>query len=72
MHADVAPLVLDWLRANDMRNADNLRYCLNILSSSGVSPEELGTLAKAKLSTGVDAEQRPRWYKEASRGGLPF
>ncbi len=62
LHADVAPLILDWLRANDMRNADNLRYCLNILSSSGVSPEELGTLAKAKLSTGVDAEQRPRWY----------
>ena len=62
LYADVAPLIADWLRANDMCNADNLRYCLNILSSSGVSPEELGTLAKAKLSAGVDAEQRPRWY----------
>lgn len=62
LHADVAPLTLDWLRANDMHNADNLRYCLNILSSSGTSPGELGDLAKAKLAAGVDAEQRPRWY----------
>lgn len=61
LHADVAPLILDWLRVNDMRNADNLRYCLNILSSSGTSPDELGDLAKAKLAAGVDAEQRPRW-----------
>jgi hypothetical protein len=49
LHAEVAPLIRDWLRSNDMRNADNLRYCLNILSSSGVSPGELGTLAQAKL-----------------------
>lgn len=62
LHAEVAPLILDWLRVNDMRNADNLRYCLNILSSSGLSPGELGDLAKVKLAAGVDAEQRPRWY----------
>ena len=62
LHADVAPLVLDWLRANDLRNSDNLRYCLNILSSSGVLPHELGELAKTKLEGGVDVEQRPRWY----------
>jgi hypothetical protein len=62
LHADVAPLILDWLRTNDMRNADNLRYCLNVLSSSGVEPSDLGDLARAKLSGGADAEQRPRWY----------
>lgn len=62
LHAEVAPLIIDWLRANDMRNADNLRYCLNILSSSGIAPAELGELAKAKLNGGVDTEQRPRWY----------
>lgn len=62
LHADVTPLILDWLRMNDMHNADNLRYCLNILSSSGVSPDELGDLAKCKLSGGVDSAQRPRWY----------
>ncbi|HQV04623.1 MULTISPECIES: hypothetical protein [unclassified Novosphingobium] len=62
LHAEVAPLIRDWLRSNDMRNADNLRYCLNILSSSGVSPGELGGLAQAKLAVGVEAEQRPRWY----------
>ncbi|MGC1469642.1 MAG: hypothetical protein WA793_09700, partial [Sphingorhabdus sp.] len=62
LHADVTPLILDWLRTNDMHNADNLRYCLNILSSSGVSPNELGDLAKCKLSGGVDAGQRPRCY----------
>jgi hypothetical protein len=62
LHRDVAPLIIDWLRANDMPNADNLRYCLNILSSSGVASAELGALAQAKLTGGVDVEQRPRWY----------
>lgn len=62
LHTDVTPLILDWLRTNDMHNADNLRYCLNILSSSGVSPDDLGNLAKDKLSGGVAVEQRPRWY----------
>jgi hypothetical protein len=62
LHADISPLILDWLRANDMFNIDNLRYCLNILSSSGVSPDDLADLAKGKLSGGVDAVQRPRWY----------
>lgn len=64
LHSDVAPLILDWLRVNEMSNADNLRYCLNILSSSGVSPDELGDLANRKLSGGVEAEQRPRWYAQ--------
>ena len=62
LHADVAPLILQWLRDIGMHNADNLRYCLNILSSSGVAPVELGKLAKDKLAGGVDVEQRPRWY----------
>lgn len=62
LHANVTPLILDWLRTNDMHNADNLRYCLNILSSSGVSPGDLGDLAKTKLAAGVGPEQRPRWY----------
>ena len=62
LHTDVTPLILDWLRANDMHNVDNLRYCLNILSSSGVSPDDLGDLAKEKLAGGVAAAQRPRWY----------
>lgn len=62
LHADVAPMILQWLLANDMHNADNLRYCLNILSSSGVASAELGKLAKAKLAGGVDVEQRPSWY----------
>ncbi|MES2493698.1 MAG: hypothetical protein V4579_10515 [Pseudomonadota bacterium] len=62
LHADVAPLVLQWLQANDMHNADNLRYCINILSSSGVDSAELGMLAKSKLAVEVDFERRPRWY----------
>ena len=62
LHADVTSLIMDWLRANDMHNADNLRYSLNILSSSGVEPSYLGDLARAKLSGTTDAEQRPRWY----------
>lgn len=62
LHGDVAPLIIEWLGANDMQNADNLRYCLNILSSSGVASFELAALAQAKLAEVVDADQRPRWY----------
>ena len=62
LHAEVAPLILDWLRAHDILNADALRYCLNILAGSGVAPETLAQLAAVKATgTNLD-EQRPRWF----------
>jgi hypothetical protein len=62
LHADVAPLILDWLRTHDMPNADGLRYCLNILTGDGVSPEALADLASEKAQGMAPAEQRPRWF----------
>jgi hypothetical protein len=62
LHGEVAPRILQWLGAHNMGNANNLRYCLTILSSSGTDPAVLGNLAKAKLSGLANMEQRPKWY----------
>lgn len=61
LHAQIAPLILDWLRRNDMPNADGLRYCLNILTEGGITPGDLAELAVAKINGTSPAEQRPRW-----------
>ena len=62
LHAEVAPLILDWLRAHDVPNADALRYCLDILAGSGAAPETLAQLASAKATRTNLGEQRPRWF----------
>jgi hypothetical protein len=40
LHSDVAPLILEWLEAHDVPNADALRYSLNILAGSGAAPND--------------------------------
>ena len=62
LHAEVAPLLLGWLRERDMPNADGLRYCLNILSSGGLAVSELAHLAEKKIGGLVPDGQRPRWF----------
>jgi len=62
LHAEVGPLILDWLRGNDIPNADALRYSLNILAGSGVAQEALAELSATKGTGTVLDEQRPRWF----------
>lgn len=62
LHAEVGSLILDWLRGNDIPNADALRYSLNILAGSGVAQEGLAELSMAKATGTVLDEQRPRWF----------
>jgi len=62
LHAEIAPLIFDWLRANEMPNPDGLRYCLNILTSGGIAPQSLAELAAEKAGSTTLAEQRPRWF----------
>ncbi len=62
LHAEVGPLILEWLRANDIPNAEALRYGLNILSGSGVAPDALAELSSAKATGTLLNEQRPRWF----------
>jgi hypothetical protein len=62
LHAEISPLVLDWLRANEMPNSDGLRYCQNILTSGGAAPETLAELAAEKVRNCALAEQRARWF----------
>jgi hypothetical protein len=62
LHAEIAPLILEWLQANEMLNTDGLRHCLNILTSGGTAPETLAELAADKVKNGTLAEQRARWF----------
>ncbi|MDR5806671.1 hypothetical protein [Caballeronia sp. LZ001] len=62
LHSDVAPLILDWLAAHDLRNADALRYCLNILAGSSVAPGVLAALAAKKATNATLQDQSPRWF----------
>jgi hypothetical protein len=62
LHAEVSPLILGWLSANEMPNADGLRYCLNILTSGGTSPKALAELAAEKVRCTTISNQRPRWF----------
>ncbi len=62
LHAEVAPLILDWLCENDIPNADGLRYCLNILADGGTTPAKLAELAVRKINGSALANQQPRWF----------
>ncbi|MDR5740240.1 hypothetical protein [Caballeronia sp. LZ016] len=62
LHGEVAPLILDWLVAHDVLNADSLRYCLNILAASSAAPGVVGALAAKKATDALLEDQRPRWF----------
>ncbi len=62
LHAEVAPLIFDWLREHDIPKADELRHSLNILTGGGIAPDTLAWLAASKVQRSVAAEQRPRWF----------
>ncbi len=62
LHAEVAPIIFDWLCKHDMPNADGLRYCLNVLTEGGIRPAALAKLAVRKINGSSPAEQRPRWF----------
>lgn len=60
LHAQVAPLILDWLREHDVPNSVGLRYCLNILAAGGIDRNTLAKLASGKAQRLT--EQTPRWF----------
>ena len=62
LHAEIGPLILDWLQAHDVPNAEALRYCLNILAGSGVAYDTLAQLAAGKATGTTLVEQRSRWF----------
>ncbi|WP_029970986.1 hypothetical protein [Paraburkholderia graminis] len=62
LHGDVAPLILDWLGAHHVLNADALRYCLNILAGSSAAPGVLAALAAKKTINSTAENQWPRWF----------
>lgn len=62
LHKAIAPKILDWLLQNEMQNPEELRYCLNILGSGGISPASLAMLAAKKVQNTLIDGFRPRWY----------
>ncbi|WP_131113084.1 hypothetical protein [Lichenihabitans psoromatis] len=62
LHRDVSLVIIEWLTNNEVKNADRLRYCLNILTSGETSPQALAKLAAAKVENTTCIEQRPSWF----------
>lgn len=62
LHAEVAPIILDWLHNNEMLNAEGLRYCLNILAEGRTAPSALAALVSRKIGGTSLIEQLPRWF----------
>ena len=62
LHAEISHLILNWLRVNEMPNADGLRYCLNILTSGGAPPDALAELAAERARNTTLVDQRSRWF----------
>lgn len=61
LHAEVAPVILEWLRGHDMPNSDGLRYCLAVLNGGGTTASVLAELAANKAAASGPAGHRPRW-----------
>ncbi|HEX8642983.1 MAG TPA: hypothetical protein VF702_03620 [Allosphingosinicella sp.] len=61
LHADVAPVIVDWLLERDLANQESLRYALSILTSGGVDVNDIARLAAAKIET-ASSEAKPRWF----------
>ena len=62
LHAEVAPIILDWLGQHDTPDSDRLRYCHNILTDGGTTPSALAKLAGEKINGSSPADQQPRWF----------
>lgn len=62
LHQALIEPLLTWLGVNEPPNTDTLRYCLHILKSGGIYPDELGILAKQKVSTVQCDELLSQWY----------
>lgn len=62
LHADVAPIILDWLSRHPLPNPDAVRYATNILASGGIAAEALAKLARQHIVEPGPDSQRPRWF----------
>ncbi len=62
LHADVAPLILDWLGRHDLPDDERLRPSLDILAEGGIPARTLAGLAEYKVGTPSAATQWPRWF----------
>jgi hypothetical protein len=62
LHADVAPILMEWLQTNDPANAEDLSHIITILTSGGVAPQALAELAARRAENAPASPRRPRWF----------
>lgn len=62
IHADVAPILLDWLNAHDPSDTELLRHAISIMIGGGIAPQALAGLAAKKAQGDAVPSQRPRWF----------
>lgn len=61
LHADIAERVIDWLEANNARDADVLRKAIFIANSTADSTR-LSALARAKLEVRSSVAEHAKWF----------
>ncbi len=63
LHADLAPLMLDWLSKNSAASEEALRHARAIMLSGGTSPDAIAALARLRIGdSATPAEQLPHWF----------
>lgn len=62
LHSYLAPVILDWLRANLSHPTPDRHHCVHILVSGETDPEILATLASEKIAHTGDIESIAWWY----------
>ena len=62
MHDDLAPLVLAWMKQNEIPNYDALGHCINILQSADADVEAVVELARSRISSNVATYQLATWH----------
>jgi hypothetical protein len=62
LHASIAPVLLEWVEANQTRINTNRHYCLNILVNGGTDPNRLAALASREIAQNNDVDSISWWY----------
>jgi len=63
LHADLAPLLLDWLTKHGAATDEALRHGRTIVLSGGIAPGAIASLARARVDDGATpVEQMPAWF----------
>lgn len=61
LHQSIAPVIIEWMRANPTRVNTNRHYCLNILINGGIDSKRLVALADEQIELTDDPDSVAWW-----------